>query len=59
MIIIAGSLYLPQHITEIASRAWFYYAGDEGMRSVGDKWDGVASNTGFGAVTMTRAVDEL
>ena len=29
MIVIAVSLYLPSHITTIASRAWFYYAGDE------------------------------
>lgn len=29
MIIIAASLYLPSHMTTIASRAWFYYAGDE------------------------------
>ena len=29
MIIIAASLYLPEHIANIASRAWFYYAGDE------------------------------
>ena len=31
MIVIAVSLYLPSHITTIASRAWFYYAGDESM----------------------------
>jgi len=37
MIIIAASLYLPEHITTVASRAWFYYAGDEtaGMTAVG------------------------
>lgn len=29
MIIIAASLYMPEHITTIASRAWFYYAGDD------------------------------
>ena len=29
MIIIAASLYLPEHVANIASRAWFYYAGDE------------------------------
>ena len=28
MIIIAASLYLPEHITTIFCRAWFYYAGD-------------------------------
>ena len=29
MIIIAVSLYLPEHITTMISRAWFYYAGDD------------------------------
>ena len=29
MIIIAISLYLPEHITRLFTRAWFYYAGDE------------------------------
>ena len=29
MIIIAASLYLPEHIATVASRAWFYYAGDD------------------------------
>ncbi|KAG9236609.1 hypothetical protein BJ875DRAFT_455934 [Amylocarpus encephaloides] len=29
MIIIAMTLYLPQHITFLTSRAWFYYNGDE------------------------------
>ncbi|KAI9852609.1 MAG: hypothetical protein M1824_001850 [Vezdaea acicularis] len=38
MIIIAASLYLPQHIMTIASRAWFYYAGEEGDGSRAGKW---------------------
>ena len=29
MIIIAMTLYLPQHITFLTNRAWFYYNGDE------------------------------
>ena len=29
MSIIAASLYLPEHIAIVLSRAWFYYAGDE------------------------------
>jgi len=34
MIVIACSLYLPQHITTIASRVWFYCTGDRsGMGS--------------------------
>ncbi|KAL0637895.1 hypothetical protein Q9L58_003117 [Maublancomyces gigas] len=31
MLILAASLYLPHHVHTIASRAWFYYAGDEDM----------------------------
>lgn len=31
MLILAASLYLPHHVHTIASRAWFYYAGDEEM----------------------------
>ena len=29
MIIIAITLYLPQHIAFLTNRAWFYYHGDE------------------------------
>ncbi|CAF9915526.1 MAG: hypothetical protein ALECFALPRED_010236 [Alectoria fallacina] len=29
LIIVAASLYLPEHVMKMASRAWFYYAGDE------------------------------
>lgn len=29
MIIIAASLYLPEHIVNMWYRAWFYYAGDD------------------------------
>jgi uncharacterized membrane protein len=28
MIVIAASLYLPQHIAFLTHRAWFYYQGD-------------------------------
>ena len=31
MIIIAASLYLPEHISTIMRRAWFYWAGDEAI----------------------------
>ncbi|PQE16556.1 Small subunit of serine palmitoyltransferase-like protein [Rutstroemia sp. NJR-2017a BBW] len=34
MIVIAMTLYLPQHITFLTNRAWFYYNGDESARSV-------------------------
>ncbi|KAI5804090.1 hypothetical protein DFH27DRAFT_459764, partial [Peziza echinospora] len=29
MLILAASLYLPQHIATIASRGWFYLLGDD------------------------------
>jgi hypothetical protein len=32
MIIIAMTLYLPQHITFLTNRAWFYYNGDESAK---------------------------
>jgi hypothetical protein len=32
MVIIAATLYLPQHITFLTNRAWFYYNGDESAR---------------------------
>ena len=35
MIIMAVSLYLPGHITNMLSRAWFYYAGDESATAAG------------------------
>ena len=44
MIIIAASLYLPEHVMKMASRAWFYYAGDE--TAVGP---GTRSGSGAGA----------
>ena len=34
MVIIAMTLYLPQHIAFLTNRAWFYYNGDESAKSV-------------------------
>ncbi|KAH8683371.1 hypothetical protein BGZ60DRAFT_400023 [Tricladium varicosporioides] len=34
MIIIAMTLYLPQHIAFLTNRAWFYYNGDESTKAV-------------------------
>ncbi|KAH8600868.1 hypothetical protein B0O99DRAFT_609682 [Bisporella sp. PMI_857] len=34
MIIIAMTLYLPQHIAFLTNRAWFYYNGDENGKTV-------------------------
>jgi len=40
LLIIAVSFYLPHHIAIVASRAWWYYAGDEG-RAAGGLAEGV------------------
>lgn len=40
MIIIAASLYLPEHVTMMAKRAWFYYAGDETVTTTGTSGTG-------------------
>ena len=46
MIIVAASLYLPEHVMKTASRAWFYYAGDETAAAVGTR---AGSGVGAGA----------
>lgn len=33
MIVIAITLYLPQHIAFLTNRAWFYYNGDESTKA--------------------------
>lgn len=33
MIVIAITLYLPQHIAFLTNRAWFYYNGDESAKA--------------------------
>lgn len=33
MILIAMTLYLPQHIAFLTNRAWFYYNGDESAKA--------------------------
>jgi hypothetical protein len=33
MIIIAITLYLPQHIAFLTNRAWFYYNGEESAKT--------------------------
>lgn len=48
MVVIAAALYLPEHITMMARRAWFYYAGDESSaRDIG-----IAASDGIGAGGM-------
>lgn len=50
MVIIAATLYLPQHITFLTNRAWFYYNGDESAKlnaasTVGASASGVVVET--------------
>jgi len=33
MILIAASLYLPQHLAFLTNRAWFYYHGDDTVKA--------------------------
>ena len=47
MIVVATSLYLPEHVMKMASRAWFYYAGDETAAGVGTR-AGSGAGTGAG-----------
>ena len=44
MIIIAASLYLPEHISFIVRRAWFYWGGDE--VGIGKRGEGGGSEGG-------------
>ena len=55
MIIIAIAVYLPEHVTTIFSRAWFYYAGDDSgslqsQSAVGGR--NVAGSNGFAGKPM-------
>lgn len=49
MIIVAASLYLPEHVMKMASRAWFYYAGDETATGSGTR-----TGSGAGAVGIRQ-----
>ena len=49
MVILAASLYLPGHIKEMFSRAWFYYAGDETVAATAGAARGAAAGQGAGA----------
>lgn len=52
MIIVAASLYLPEHVMKMASRAWFYYAGDETVAGAGTR---AGSGAGAGAAVAKYA----
>ncbi|KAI5803122.1 hypothetical protein EDC01DRAFT_494556 [Geopyxis carbonaria] len=51
MLILAVSLYLPHHVAIVASRAWFYYAGDECLMAAGEK--AVSSSIGAAVAAAT------
>lgn len=59
MILIAASLYLPQHINFLTSRAWFYYHGDDtstkaAIKSVAP----IAANAAVSTATKFKEVVE-
>lgn len=61
MIIIAMTLYLPQHISLLTKRALFYYNGDEnGKASLSDSPEGARAQETFtsAAASLTDAVLE-
>ena len=70
MILIAGSLYLPEHVSTMCSRAWFYYAGPDetatapslvGKTTMAGAGAGIATGSMTGAARMDgqRVLDHL
>jgi hypothetical protein len=55
MIIIAATLYLPQHITFLTNRAWFYYNGDESTKAV----QSVDGSTGASMVLVEKIKETI
>lgn len=60
MILIAGCLYLPQHIAFLITRGWFYYQGDPVSKdavssSVAESVSGVAGQRFRDIVETARA----
>jgi len=53
MIVIAMTLYLPQHIAFLTNRAWFYYNGDESAKAA------VRSVIETATSTKTIAVEDV
>jgi hypothetical protein len=58
MILIACSLYLPQHIAWVTNRAWFYYHGDENSKIVSEQ-DPMKQVTEAMLERVTRSVGSL
>lgn len=65
MIIIAASLYLPEHITTVALRSWFYLTGHGEERKIsytsggGAGVSGMEGSGGGGGGVMTGVRGEL
>lgn len=72
MVLIAGCLYLPQHITFLMNRAWFYYQGDGDSKdalsssvseavatTVGDRLRAIVETARASAATAAQAQKEL
>lgn len=53
MVIIAATLYLPQHIAFLTNRAWFYYNGDESVKNAGQSVVATASEVVYETVRET------
>jgi hypothetical protein len=51
MILIAASLYLPQHLAFLTNRAWFYYHGDEVAKGMAASFKSMD-----GTVTVTQTI---
>lgn len=58
MIIIAASLYLPEHIVNMWYRAWFYYAGDD-TAVAGGKPGAIGVDSGGAALGVNPGLDGL
>ena len=56
MIIIAASLYLPEHVATMLSRAWFYYAGPDETATAAAVAGKTAANAGAGTGVVTATV---
>lgn len=52
MVVIAMTLYLPQHIAFLTNRAWFYYNGPEKAGAVTAVAEGVRSAVENSSVTV-------
>jgi len=53
MVIIAATLYLPQHIAFLTNRAWFYYNGDESIKNGGSDVLGTSSEVVYETIRET------